>query len=272
MITVKKHLDKHTITASVRRPAVYLDHWALRYFSSNSRYCERFLSFFKSQGTLLFSWANVIEVSRNTGLSAEQIRSFLSEIDEQWFPVTIDPVKVIEREKQDKPENNNPSFDIDFIKAYYPYIHYGNLSLSTIVDLTQDDQERPEPESIQALTEEIFQLVVSIRDQWRLNQQAVFDAFPDFPFDPDRAMQFTYNRLMRLICKEPFQFESNDALDFCHATVSLAYGDFVLLDKRWANLAGKIGLPVDRVRVYTKRQADQFFRNLEQFQARSYIL
>ncbi len=264
MITVMKDGDNDSITMSIRRPTVYLDHWALRYFSSDQPNRNRFLSIFKNCGTLFFSWANVIEVSLNTGLSAEQIRSFLSEIDEQWCPITMDPVEVIEREKRYKPGNDDPSFDIDFMMTYYPYIHDGSLSLSKIVELTQDDLEKPEPGSIHALTTEISQLVGSIRDQWRLNPQFVSDVFSDIPFDPDRPMQFTYNRLMRLICKETFRFTNNDALDFCHAAVSLAYGDFVLLDKRWVSLAEKLGLPADRVRVYSKRHIDQFLCDLEQ--------
>lgn len=268
MITVIKDGDNYTINTSIRRPTIYLDHWALRDFSSDQPLRNRFLSAFKNRGTLLFSWANIIEVSRNTGSSAEQIRSFLSEIEEQWFPVTMDPYKVIEREKRYKPGNNNPSFDIDFIKAYYPYIHDGNLSLSSIVGLTQDDQEKPEPESIHALTTEICQLVQCGREQWCIDPQSFCNAFPDFLFNPDRAAEFTYNRLMRLMCKESFKFEANDALDFCHATVSLAYGDFVLLDKHWADLARKLKLP-DHVRVYSKCQVYQFLIDLEQFQTRS---
>lgn len=262
MITVAKNTDIHTITMSIRRPAIYLDHWALRCFSSDPQRRNKFIAFFKTQGTLLFSLANVIEITGNTGRSAQQIWRFLAEVGEQWFPIAMNPFTVIDREKGNLPGNDNPSFDIDFATAYYPYIHNGSLSLSTIADLTQDDQEKPGPESIQALTAEICQFVRSGRDQYLSNPAAANDAFPDVPFDSDRPTQFTYNRLMRLVCKETFRFENRDALDFCHATVSLAYGDFVLLDKRWANLAGKLGIPPDRARVYSKPQIDQFLQDL----------
>ncbi len=60
--------------------------------------------------------------------------------------------------------------------------------------------------------------------------------------------------------------DENDAIDFFHAAVPLAYGDFVLLDKHWADLAGKLKLPLDCVKVYSPKDVEKFLEDLEQFQ------
>jgi hypothetical protein len=39
-------------------PLIYLDHWALRLFSSNSRLRVRFFESFRTRGTLMFSLMN----------------------------------------------------------------------------------------------------------------------------------------------------------------------------------------------------------------------
>ena len=71
---------------------------------------------------------------------------------------------------------------------------------------------------------------------------------------------------LRLLQKETFNIDENDALDFLHATVPIAYGDFVLLDKHWADLARKLKFPSDCVKVYSPNRVEQFLEDLEQFQ------
>jgi hypothetical protein len=138
MITAIKNCEEYGVDVSIRPPSIYLDHWALRLFSSDFKLRQTFLAYFKTKGTLLFSWANVLEVSGNTGLSADNIRLFLTEVGEQWFPVEINPVKVIRNETVRG--TNNPCFAANFLEAYFPHIHKGHLSLSTIVELTQDKE------------------------------------------------------------------------------------------------------------------------------------
>ena len=48
-------------------------------------------------------------------------------------------------------------------------------------------------------------------------------------------------------------------LTFCMPTVPIAYGDFVLLDKHWADLAQKLKLPPDRVKVYSPKHVLRSF-------------
>src|SRR5207247_2838252 len=80
MMTITKAGDVLDISSLMTPPAIYLDHWALRCLSTDSLRHDRFLGAFrKSKGTLLFSWANVVEVSINTGASADNTHHLLTE-------------------------------------------------------------------------------------------------------------------------------------------------------------------------------------------------
>ena len=252
-MTVTREGENVVVDASIRRPSIYLDHWAIRHLSSDPSNCERFVACFKRKGTLLFSWANALEIASNTGASADNIRRFLSEIGDQWFPLDINPIKVIEREYSSG--RDNPCFAAGFLEAYYPHIHAGPFSLSRIVDLIHDDEIKAAAErNIELLKTEIPRQFDRLR--------AAKPPLKNSSFDPSRPTEFVYNGLLQLIIKESFKIEANDALDFCHATVSLAYGDMVLLDKHWTDLAQKLKMPPDRVRIYSQKQIDQFLQDL----------
>ena len=51
-------------------PLIYLDHWALRLFSSNSRLRVRFFESFRTRGTLMFSLMNIAEIERDPHFAA----------------------------------------------------------------------------------------------------------------------------------------------------------------------------------------------------------
>jgi hypothetical protein len=257
MITTIKGREKYGADVSIRPPAIYLDHWALRLFSTDLNLRQTFLTYFKTKGTLLFSWANALEVSRNTGLSADKIRIFLTEIDHQWFPVEINPIKVIRSETASG--NGNPCFSASFLEAYYPHIHNRHLSLSTIVELTQDEEINL------AAQENIAKLKCSIGElfnQWRSENT---EGMETITFNLNHPGKFVFSRLRQLIQKENSKIDTNDPLDFLHAVVPLAYADFVLLDKHWADLANKLKIPSPCVRVYSSKQIDKFMEDLELF-------
>ena len=100
MITINKNGNNYNVSFPKRPPSIYLDHWALRHFSSNHSDRQQFLAFLKTKGTVFFSYLNVVEISKNKGESLKEIQFFLTDIGENWCPIESDPHKVIEREKQ----------------------------------------------------------------------------------------------------------------------------------------------------------------------------
>ena len=261
MVTVTVKYETHDVVATPRPPLIYLDHWALRCLSSNGSFRERFIECFKKYGTLLFSWTNVLEVSENSGASLDAIQSFLSEIGEQWFPIEWNAFEVIRQEESFTSGDNNPFLASGFLEAYYPYISDGPLSLSTVCDLTQDSEInsvcRQHLEYVKAETRKTL-------IYWRSEDPKSGDVSKHF--DPNRPTVYMVEGFRQLIQKETFNIHENDAIDFLHATVPIAYGDFVLLDKRWADLARKLKLPPDRVKVYSRRCIEKFLENLERFE------
>lgn len=259
MITVTTDGENLTVDAIIRRPSIYLDHWALRQFSSDLSVRERFVACFNQKGTLIFSWANVLEVSQNSGPALEEVRSFLSEIGDQWFPIEINAVKVVGREKNFTAGNDNPCFASGFLEAYSPYISDGPLSLSTVCDLTQDSEINL---ACRQYCEQLKREIGGILIHWRSEQQ---ENYGHQPFEPNRSAGYVHEGFRRLVQKETFKIDGNDALDFLHANISVAYGDFVLLDKHWVDLVGKLKLPPDRVKVYSPRHVEKFLEDLERF-------
>lgn len=135
MLSVEILGDSVDWSLTTRPPSIYFDHWALRLFSSKSEFRDRFLALFKTKGTLFFSWLNVLELSRNTGESADLLKIFLAEIKEHWFPMEINPFTVMEREVAGDCAEISPCVGAGFLKAYYPYIHEKEISLGTVVEL-----------------------------------------------------------------------------------------------------------------------------------------
>ncbi len=215
---------------------------------------------FEKKGTLLFSWANVLEVAANSGASLKAIQSFLSETEEHWFPIEWNAFKVIEREKTFMPGDNSPCFASSFLETFYPHISDGPLSLRTVCDLTQDSEInsacRQHLENVKKETRKTL-------TYWR-SENLRNNGTPHF--DPNCPTMYVVEKFKRLIQKETFNIDENDAIDFLHATVPIVYADFVLLDKHWADLAGKLKLPSDCVKVYSPKDVEKFLEDLERFQ------
>ena len=260
MITVIRNRETHTVVAEIRRPSIYLDHWALRCLSSNRSFRKRFTECFKKHGTLLFSWANVLEVATNFGSSLDAIQSFLNEIGEQWCPIEWNAFEVIRREEGFAPGNDAPCFGAGFLEPYYRYTSDGPLSLSTVCDLTQDSEINSAcRQNLEHVKEETRKTLIYWRSEDPKNGNV------SKHFDPNRPTVYMVEGFRQLIQKETFNIDENDAIDFLHATVPIAYGDFVLLDRHWADLAGKLKLSRDYVKVYSPRHVETFLENLEQW-------
>lgn len=103
------------------------------------------------------------------------------------------------------------------------------------------------------------------RKQRREDPKMFATATQQNSFDPTHPTQFVFHGLMTLITSENFNFETNDVLDFFHASVALAYCDFVLLDSHWADLARKLKMPGGHTQVYSPKQVDQFLDDFDRF-------
>ena len=237
-------------------PLIYLDHWALRLFSSHATLRRKFFEVFTHRGTLLFSLVNVTELAANSGTSAKHIRSFLEEIGPHWAPITMDPSKVVEAESRLNPEVGDRS--VCFGSAMLEDQHFmsklstGDLTLAHVVDLTRGDDGNNLRAAMSESVQEMLALILTLRTRYNADPSGLDLSYPLQVWNPRQPMKFVYYGLMRLIVRESFKLDENHVRDFLHAAVAATVAQMLLLDPHWAVLVRKLKLPPDYVQVYSK--------------------
>jgi hypothetical protein len=249
-------LELHT-----RQPMVYLDNWAMsRVLANNGPRRKRFVEIFKVKGTLLFSWANVLELPHY-----EPIRVLFEGIGEHWFPLEWNPFACIRKENALKPGDNTPVFSETFIQAYYPHIHGQSPTLSSVLDLLRlDSGGKARRDKIKGT---IKQFVDEVKRGHSTDPDWLDKKYPLLPFDPQRPTLFVFTQLLRALASEGgFTFTPNDGVDLFHTAVPVAYSDFVLLDKAWARRARAVSMPDRRFYAFYGAEIDQFLDAFENCQ------
>src|SRR5271154_3864823 len=119
------------INSEIHRPAIYLDHCALRKIAHDENYKEIFVAFLKAKGTLLFSVLNVHDiVGQDPGPSLDEIKLLLSRIGANWVLIKINPIEIMNEVKRLGLDSGKPYFDEDLLKTLMPRLKDGKLDLS----------------------------------------------------------------------------------------------------------------------------------------------
>jgi hypothetical protein len=255
----------------IDRPAVYLDHWAVRLFSSDEERQRRFLATLDTKGTVLVSIANILEIAANTGQTADRIRDFLHAIGPRWFPISVNARSVADREETFQPRDNPPALGTVLVtdEQFRKRLEVGDTSLSALVDLTRDKQGG-ELLAAQAVDEaSVIEGILYWRQEVSRDRTVLDQKWPPTAFQADRPTRAIYNALMRLCMKDTFVPDPNDVRDLLHAGVPMAYADLLLLDPHWAAQVAKIKrelkLVANRPLVFTKATVDGFLEAFEEF-------
>lgn len=228
-------------------PTVYLDHWALRVFSENTRLMARLATALKSRsGTLALSWANLAEFIRIT--REEQIRQAERLIDvnlPRLFFLEVDPFEVIRRENKllTGGPPTPPHGDQDFLKVFVT-MKPASLDLLSAHDLFQGLRDQGLVQRVEALIDTFVLRIGKLRDEYE-RDSSFRSAVGRSPKDPrlQRGTRLILRELVRaLIVDKHTKITRQQAMDFLHAVVPVAYCDLVLLDKYW-------GTQVDRIRT-----------------------
>jgi len=105
MIGVKPNQDSIlNLFVSTRGVAVFLDAWAIKKLAKHDPARRiRFIEAVHRGADILFSVSNAAELTGPKGDSFAAIRSFMDDLGNYWFPVELDPIEVINREKNGKP-------------------------------------------------------------------------------------------------------------------------------------------------------------------------
>jgi hypothetical protein len=244
-------------------PAVYLDHWAIRHFSSNDIAQQRFLGALKlSGGCLVVSHATLLEITGpEDPRHSLEIAGFLEQTLPDIYFALFDMKHAINQEKQHR--------DMGIRLMAPPDLEL----LKTVA------RERPndlQPFTIADIIKTISNNRAKLGATWRASNQRTADRLNEVRRDPEfneKAKRFAghpinvptlavFQEMLRPVLQDDtFGIDRNDAGDIHHAIISLVYCDLVLLDAKWEDFHDRmkrrfaeLGLIVRTARVYSARR------------------
>ncbi len=229
-----------TITQENFSPCVYLDHWALRNLSQDRASSDRFTNGLKNRGgTLALSWLNLVEF---TAVTDNRQIDMADRLVEQVAPnlvfMALDPWLVISNEDSAIKENLRHGDWLDKL-IFEAFVKMPRDGLSPISTRGLFRQYPPGTRLTEDLAATFLEKIEKARKQYSTDKNA--QRMVNKPLKGSRiypATRFLIPELLRVLIKNAAQkLTKNDASDFLHAVVPLAYCDYVLLDAHWATQA-----------------------------------
>lgn len=239
---------QHNLNAHQRfdRPSVYLDHWAVRRFAANPTLGERFAAGLEvANGTWAISLVNLLEFIAMTdeGQAAECER-LIDRVHPRVFFIDFVAPTVAERERalQSGGPRDAPYGDTELLGVYAAS---GKNSLSGFsakelirVIVQQRHRLRQQFQDFQsniAAQMTVFreEVMVDAELQKRIKgSQAAACAMP--------ALLMMREVLGNIMLDPAKKITPNDAIDFMHTVVPVAYCDFALLDAQWKHRVSSV--------------------------------
>lgn len=258
-----------TINAAVSGLAIYLDNWAVIDLAKEdlSRR-KRFIAALSNSGAdLMFSVANAAELAGPQGKSFDAAKSFLNEVGPNWFPVELNPFKVVERESNGASRAES-CLSQDFMNAYFrDRTSSYSPGSGRVIDLSRDFFSLGAVLDWVAQSGKIRKRSAEFDEEMK---QAVRGArgrkpIPPLPFDPSRPATFACVNLMRTLIVEAkaYQVKKGDGMDFCHAVVGSAFASVATLDKQWKRRVEGLPKPNGLARIYSKPELDTMVADIE---------
>ena len=223
-------------------PAVYLDHWALRRFSTTQELGDRLIAALRANGgTLVLSWANVAEFLAMDAMTtaAKHAERFIEANWPRLYFLRPDPFIVEDRENgrlagtlREDPESDE---ELMMICAYQ--VGPSGLAVPStagIVTSVLGAKARLEPGALD-LKSKVTAATRARLDAARTDptERRKFERAPTQPHRRRATRSLLELLLRRFLDMPPDAFRANDVFDLLHAVVPISYCDFVLLDKRW---------------------------------------
>lgn len=255
-------------------PAVYLDHWAVRIFSSGEAERQRFLCALKaSGGALVVSHTNLAELTGPADpRHADEAAAFFEAVLPNIYFAMFDVRQAISQEKQPRDTGIRlkapPDIELLVTVGRERPDDFRPLTITNIIKVIAKHRDR-----LGATWRESNQELANHINQIRHNPETVEQAknFSGHPVHvPTLAVM---QELLRpIFLDETLSIDRNDAGDIHHAILSIVYCDYALLDGKWEDLHErmkrrftKLGLTIRTAKVYSKRRhgVERFLRDLE---------
>lgn len=266
------------IVAETRGYSVYLDNDSLIEFAKR---CpsgrHRFVNALRSKGTLLFSWANAVEIAGPQGDSADAVRAFLDSIGPEWVPLESNAWEVARREEAGL--TSGVAVSERFMRAYFEeraaeLLPEGGavldlpsesfFRLGAVLDWVQENRDTVRTYRDQ-LDDALRGRLEQLRADYDRDTSSLDRLLPSFQFDAHRPATFVLVHLQRLLVQEAkaYKFAPHDGLDFCHAVMAAAYGSVITLDKHWKRRVEILPCADQLARTYYRPELDQLVALLE---------
>jgi hypothetical protein len=216
-------------------PSVYLDHWAIRCFSSDGEKGNRFLRALKaSGGALVVSHTNLAELTGPADLRhAEEVAIFLESVLPNIYFAMFDTQQAIIQES--KPRNSDirlmapPDRDLLMAIGRANVNDFKVFSIANVVKLIARNRDTLSPiwrNSNQELADHI--------NRARHNPETIKKARNFAGHSVQVPTLAVIQELLRpVFLDKTFAIDRNDVGDIQHAIMSIVYCDYALLDGKW---------------------------------------
>ena len=256
--------------------AVYLDNFAfIDLAKGDPQRRQRFVSILNNGAELLFSVANLAELSGPQGKSQEAVRKFLHEIGSHWFPAEMDVVEIRKREMNGR-YGGAACMSESLLKDYFAF-RVRQFDSKQIISFSSDlfalesvlDWVAPQRDSIGKGAERMDQILITkvaeLREKHEQNPQWLDSVFPVLQFKPIMPATFALTSLMRGLVLEAnsYKLKKGDGLDLSHAVLASAFASVGALDRHWKRRVDRIPKPNSLAPIYCSPQLDALVSDLE---------
>ena len=252
-------------------PTVYLDQWMWGQLSQDQALRNRFLGVAASrQSCVMYSFASLMELAQIADQGQLDVLAALMDELDYGF-VQSDPVETIllEKKHETKPgvfQGRHPAVDLDLLN-YAIGKHYPPVpKMSALLR----DLKNEVPSRYAAIADHLHQHLTPMVERAKRDTKALARAETknrerklgrtSAPYTQDilRCLNFF------LVANETMKMTRNEWIDIFHMVVPVAYMDFMVLDKRWANFVrNHLPLrPPNIARVYSPGEIDLFLIDL----------
>lgn len=263
------------ITQINTEPSVYLDHWALRQFSSDPGLADRFVnSLVAADGMLEISFLNILEFAEVT--DTDQVAAAERLLD-RLTPGHIGfidgiPKTVIENEDRflrRERELRDPHVDYRLLEVFAGHKRHSLNPLSFEGFLAN---QLPQMQAMsRTFMAELEPTLNAARKKAEIPEFAkILRKTPKGHPEVQYLTRYINIEALRCVVREGIQMTSNQWRDLFHMIVPMAYCKLVILDKTWASVGQQVqgrlrkrGHKVGMAEVFSERTLPGFWKALE---------
>lgn len=262
--------DKYRLRQTLERPAIYLDHWAVRKFSVDAALQDRLVSaLHRVEGTWLFSSINLMEfIAMNDINSAEAVEAMMIRVLPRLYVADFasDAGFLLEHGAQHDPRGAAQHWMLSDL-GERARIAGGSLNVHRFVQDSIRCRELLLPEFEDMRKTVTAGLREEAQQQSRREQARRFRPGPGMTLRYALSSELVRSSFLDL----RREFDENDTMDLMHAAPSIASCDFVLLDGQWCHRANQAirrlrdgGVTGRTASCFSPNQLPQFLQSLEQ--------